>query len=273
MFERFSDRARRVVVQAQEEARRLNFTFIGPEHLLLALLQSDGVGPKALTSLGVSLESVRRQVEERIGAGSGPSQAGHIPFKPGSKKVLELSLREALSLGHNYIGTEHLLLGLLREAESDTDSVVQFLGVDVPQLRAQVLALAGEGRGGDSSWSPAFVEAERRARQTASPGPVTTGHVLVAMLADRSSQATRALEILGVTPESVEAQLAQIPLRDTSDAPPVPRAVEIKLGGHTTMIDDPDLAAALGAMSQDQLRAALQEVVGPNPERRSGSAG
>ena len=273
MFERFSDRARRVVVQAQEEARRLNFSFIGPEHLLLALLQSDGVGPNALTSLGVSPQSVRRQVEERIGTGSEPSKAGHIPFKGSSKKVLELSLREALSLGHNYIGTEHILLGLLREAESDKDSAVQLLGVDVHQVRAQVQALVGEGRGGESSWSPALVEAERRARQTARPGPVTTGDVLVAVLADHSSHATRALAALGVTPESVEAQLAQIPVRDTSDAPPVPRAVEITLGGHTTTIDDPDLAAALGAMSQDQLRAALQEVVGPNPERRSGSAG
>ncbi|HWD72486.1 MAG TPA: Clp protease N-terminal domain-containing protein [Actinomycetota bacterium] len=92
------------------------------------------------------------------------------------------------------------------------------------------------------------------------------------MLADRSSQAARALEALGVTPESLEAQLAQIPLRDTSDAPPVPRSVEIKLGGQTTMIDDPKLAAALVAMGQDQLRAALQKVVGPDPERRSGSA-
>src|SRR5229473_2840729 len=130
MFERFSDRARRVVVQAQEEARRLNHSFIGPEHLLLALSRSDGTGPRALVSLGVSVESVRGQVEERIGTGPAPSPRGHIPFNRGSKKVLEMSLREALSLGHNYIGTEHILLGLLREGESDADSVVQFLGVD-----------------------------------------------------------------------------------------------------------------------------------------------
>ena len=104
------------------------------------------------------------------------------------------------------------------------------------------------------------------------PGPVTTSNVLVAMLADPSSQAAKALAALGIAAESLEAQLAQIPLRDTSDAPPAPRSVEIKLGGQTTMIDDPQLAAALGAMSQDQLRAVLQEVVGPNPERRSGSA-
>src|SRR2546422_6866633 len=177
MFERFSNRARRVVVQAQEEARRLDYSFIGPEHLLLALLQSDGIGSKALVSLGVSLESARRQVEESIGTGSAPSAQGHIPFKPGAKKVLELSLREALSLGHNYIGTEHILLGLLRQAESDAGSVVQFLGVDTNQVRAQVMALGGEVRSGDSSWSPALVEAGRPARQTAHPGPGTPGHL------------------------------------------------------------------------------------------------
>ena len=272
MFERFSDRARRVVVQAQEEARRLNHSFIGPEHLLLALVQSDGAGPQALQSLGVSLESARDQIVERVGTGLGPATPGHIPFKGTAKKVLELSLREALSLGHNYIGTEHLLLGLLREGESDADSVVHLLGVDIAQVRTQVAALGAEARGGDTSWSPALGEAERRARQAARPGPVTTGQVIVAMLADPSSQAARALAALGVTAESLEAQLTQIPLRETSDAPPVPRSVEIKLGGQTTMIDDPELAAALGAMSQDQLRAVLQEVVGPNPERRSGSA-
>ena len=272
MFERFSDRARRVVVQAQEEARRLNHNFIGPEHLLLALVQGEGTGPQALQSLGVSLESARDRILERIGTGPGPATPGHIPFTRAAKKVLELSLREALSLGHNYIGTEHILLGLLREGESDTDSAVHLLDVDIAQVRTQVAALAGEARGGDASWSPALGEAERRARQVARPGPVTTGQVLVAMLADPSSQAAKALEALGVTTGSLEAQLAQIPLRDTSDAPPVPRSVEIKLGGQTTMIDDPELAAALGAMSQAQLRAVLQEVVGPNPERRSGSA-
>jgi ATP-dependent Clp protease ATP-binding subunit ClpC len=272
MFERFSDRARRLVVQAQEEARRLNHSFIGPEHLLLALVEGDGTGPQALQALGVSLESVRHQIVERTGTGAAPASPGHIPFKGAAKKVLELSLREALSLGHNYIGTEHILLGLLREGESDADSVVHLLGVDIAQVRAQVVALGGEARGGDASWSPALGEAERRARQAARPGPVTTGQVLVAMLADRSSQAAKALEALGVTEESLEAQLAQVPLRDTSDAPPVPRSVEIKLGGQTTMIDDPELAAALGSMSQAQLRAVLQEAVGPNPERHSGSA-
>src|SRR5437879_5653795 len=142
-------------------------------------------------SRGASVESARAQIVERIGTGPGPSTPGHIPFKGSAKKVLEMSLREALSLGHNYIGTEHILLGLLREGESDADSVVQLLGVDLTQVRAQVMALVGEARGGDPSWSLALVAAERRGRQAANPGPVTTGHVLVAMLGDRSSQAAR----------------------------------------------------------------------------------
>ncbi len=117
VFERFTDRARRVVVLAQEEARLLNHNYIGTEHILLGLIhEGEGVAAKALESLGISLEAVRSQVEEIIGQG-GSSPSGHIPFTPRAKKVLELSLREALQLGHNYIGTEHILLGLIREGE------------------------------------------------------------------------------------------------------------------------------------------------------------
>ena len=117
MFERFTDRARRVLVLAQEEARALNHGFIGTEHILLGLLsERDGVAGKALTQMEVSLEAARAQVKEIIGLSGGPP-AGSVPFTPRAKKVLELSLREALRLGHNYIGTEHMLLGLLREGE------------------------------------------------------------------------------------------------------------------------------------------------------------
>ena len=117
MFERFTDRARRVVVLAQEEARMLNHDYIGTEHILLGLIhEGEGVAAKALESLGISLEAVRQQVEEIIGQGQ-QAPSGHIPFTPRAKKVLELSLREALQLGHNYIGTEHILLGLIREGE------------------------------------------------------------------------------------------------------------------------------------------------------------
>jgi ATP-dependent Clp protease ATP-binding subunit ClpC len=141
LFERFTDRARRVVVLAQEEARLLNHSYIGTEHILLGLIhEGEGVAAKALESLSISLEAVRAQVEEIIGQG-GSSPSGHIPFTPRAKKVLELSLREALQLGHNYIGTEHILLGLLREGEGVATQVLVKLGADLGKVRQQVIQL------------------------------------------------------------------------------------------------------------------------------------
>jgi ATP-dependent Clp protease ATP-binding subunit ClpC len=141
MFERFTDRARRVVVLAQEEARLLSHSYIGTEHILLGLIhEGEGVAAKALESLGISLEAVRSQVEEIIGQG-GSSPSGHIPFTPRAKKVLELSLREALQLGHNYIGTEHILLGLIREGEGVAAQVLVKLGADLSRVRQQVIQL------------------------------------------------------------------------------------------------------------------------------------
>jgi len=152
MFERFTDRARRVVVLAQEEARLLNHNYIGTEHILLGLIhEGEGVAAKALESLGISLEAVRNQVEEIIGQG-GTSPSGHIPFTPRAKKVLELSLREALQLGHNYIGTEHILLGLIREGEGVAAQVLVKLGADLSRVRQQVIQLLS-GYSGPSSGS------------------------------------------------------------------------------------------------------------------------
>src|SRR6266566_5821709 len=141
MFERFTDRARRVVALAQEEARMLNHNYIGTEHLLLGLIrESEGVAAKALESLGISLEAVRQQVKEIIGRGQ-QAPSGHIPFTPRAKKVLELSLREANGLGHNYIGTEHLLLGLIREGSGVAAQVLVKLGADLNRARQQVVQL------------------------------------------------------------------------------------------------------------------------------------
>ena len=141
MFERFTDRARRVVVLAQEEARMLNHNYIGTEHILLGLIhEGEGVAAKALESLSISLEGVRAQVEEIIGQGQ-QAPSGHIPFTPRAKKVLELSLREALQLGHNYIGTEHILLGLIREGEGVAAQVLVKLGADLNRVRQQVIQL------------------------------------------------------------------------------------------------------------------------------------
>jgi ATP-dependent Clp protease ATP-binding subunit ClpC len=157
MFERFTDRARRVVVLAQEEARMLNHNYIGTEHILLGLIhEGEGVAAKALESLGISLEGVRSQVEEIIGQGT-QAPSGHIPFTPRAKKVLELSLREALQLGHNYIGTEHILLGLIREGEGVAAQVLVKLGADLNRVRQQVIQLLSgyQGREAATAGGPA----------------------------------------------------------------------------------------------------------------------
>ncbi|WP_022873352.1 ATP-dependent Clp protease ATP-binding subunit [Nesterenkonia alba] len=170
MFERFTDRARRVVVLAQEEARMLNHNYIGTEHILLGLIhEGEGVAAKALESLDISLGGVREKVQEKIGPGQN-APSGHIPFTPRAKKVLELSLREALQLGHNYIGTEHILLGLIREGEGVAAQVLVEMNADLNKVRQQVIQLlsgysggggeqqkagAGVGQGGSSEGTPA----------------------------------------------------------------------------------------------------------------------
>ena len=155
MFERFTDRARRVIVLAQDEAKLLNHSYIGTEHILLGLIhEGEGVAAKALESLGISLEQVREQVEEIIGTGQQPP-SGHVPFTPRAKKVLELSLREALQMNHNYIGTEHMLLGLIREGEGVAASVLIKLGADLNRVRNTVLQLLSGYQGREASMAGA----------------------------------------------------------------------------------------------------------------------
>jgi ATP-dependent Clp protease ATP-binding subunit ClpC len=142
VYEEFTDRARRAVVRAQEEARMLSHNYIGTEHLLLGLIdEGDGVAGKVLESLGISLDAVRQQIEEIIGRGQQPAPTGHIPFTPRAKKVLELALREALQLDHKYIGTEHILLGLIREGDGVAALVLVRLGADLNRVRQQVIHL------------------------------------------------------------------------------------------------------------------------------------
>jgi hypothetical protein len=141
MFERFTERARRVVVLAQEEARMLDHNWIGTEHILLGLIrEGEGVAAKTLESLDISLDAVRQKVEEIIGRGQQPP-SGHIPFTPRTKKVLELALRESQQLGHNYIGTEHILLGLIREGDGAAAQVLVTLGADLNRVRQQAIQL------------------------------------------------------------------------------------------------------------------------------------
>jgi ATP-dependent Clp protease ATP-binding subunit ClpC len=149
MFERFTDRARRVMVLAQEEARMLNHNYIGTEHILLGLLgEAEGVAARALESLGISLAAVRQQVEEIIGQGQ-QAPSGHIPFTPRAKKVLELAQREARALGHAYVGTEHILLGLIREGDGVAAQVLVNLGADLNRVRQQVIQLLRGHQGTD----------------------------------------------------------------------------------------------------------------------------
>src|SRR5918993_1020360 len=183
MFERFTDRARRVVVLAQEEARMLSHNYIGTEHILLGLIhEGEGVAAKALESLDISLEAVRAQVEEIIGQGQ-QAPSGHIPFTPRAKKVLELSLREALQLGHSYIGTEHILLGLIREGEGVAAQVLQKLGADLNRVRQQVIQLLSGFQGKESAASGA--------QTTGSGGEAPSSSLVLDQFGQNLTQAAR----------------------------------------------------------------------------------
>jgi ATP-dependent Clp protease ATP-binding subunit ClpA len=165
MFERFDEQARRVVVLAQEEARMLNHNYIGTEHILLGLLhEKQSVAGRALESLGIGLDAVRQQIEEIIGRGE-QAPSGHVPFTKRAKKTLELSLRESLQLGHTYIGTEHILLGLLREGEGVAAQVLVKLGAELSRVRQQVIQLLhGHHGGGEAGSSRAVHSSELLSR-------------------------------------------------------------------------------------------------------------
>ena len=221
MFERFTDRARRVIVLAQEEARQLNHNYIGTEHILLGLIhEGEGVAPQALSELGISLQSVRLQVEQIIGQGAA-APPGHIPFTPRAKKVLELSLREALQLGHNYIGTEHILLGLVREGEGVAAQVLQKLGAGLHRVREEVIRVLSKYSGESQpdvdaadrpesplEWSAPSSRVLRLSRNVAvSLGRQTVEpeHILLGLLAARDQVVGRVLKELQVDPGGIGA--------------------------------------------------------------------
>ena len=190
MFERFTDRARRVVVLAQEEARRLDHNYIGTEHLLLGLLkEGTGVGASALGSLGLSLDAVRSQIEDTIGTGE-VTPPGNIPFTPRTKKVLELSLREARRLGHDYIGTEHILLGIIREGEGVAAQVLGKLDVGLDEARQAVLQRLGTAPA--AAEEPAWTGAAEDMPVCPSCGRSLEGHLRVRILSGGEGEAFRA---------------------------------------------------------------------------------
>jgi ATP-dependent Clp protease ATP-binding subunit ClpA len=250
MFERFTDRARRAVVQAQEEARLLKHNYIGTEHILLGLLaEPDGIGARVLDRFGISLDGVRQEVTDMIGGGQ-EAPSGHIPFTPRAKKTLELALREALQLNHNYIGTEHILLGLIREGDGVAAQIMR-KHADLGAIRMAVLVLVPAGSAEDTrmrrwlrrrvavatrgfvpgepaqlgerdalSASPAtdaiFSEAARLAGQQ----QVGSHHLLLAALADPDTAAARALAALGVDLDQAKEALRGVDVTGTSDEEP-----------------------------------------------------
>jgi Clp amino terminal domain, pathogenicity island component len=258
MFEKFTNRARHVVVLSQEEARLLNHNYIGTEHILLGLLgEPESIGGQVLASFGLTLDEVRAEVESKIGRGKS-QPTGHIPFTPRAKKILELSLREALAIKHNYIGTEHILLGLIREGEGVAAQIMRE-HADLAQIRAAVLEAVSavyadeppegseetnavlswlrrrltrhgtsvpfnpdiaSGIEGPTRGTPAVEAALQQAARLAGPVPVGSHHLLLAALEDANSAASWALASLGVDLDELRGKLRSAKITGTSDEPP-----------------------------------------------------
>ena len=246
MFERFSGQARHVVVSAQEEARELDHNYIGTEHLLLGLLvASDSSASASLSALGYTLDGARASVEAMVGRGKA-SPRGHIPFTPRAKKVLELSLREALQLKHNHIGTEHILLGLVREGEG---RAAQILATKHPldRVRAEVLARiesAGAGEAHAGSRTPAAHEVLALAAELAGDTPVGSHHILEAILQQPDSAAAKVLTDAGIDVDQLAAKLDELSTEDTADDTPeqaAARQLELSIAddGVTVVLRDP----------------------------------
>jgi ATP-dependent Clp protease ATP-binding subunit ClpC len=240
MFERFTNRARATVVHAQEEARLLHHDYIGTEHILLGLIrESEGLAAKALVTLGVSLDSARSEVIGIIGEGK-ESPSGHIPFTPRAKKVLELSLREALQLKHNYIGTEHILLGLVREGDGVAAQVLVRLGADLDRVRQQVtLLLAGLSEGSSPEAptagrrrTPAAEEVVAAAEQLAGGSPMGSHHLLEALVRSEDSAAAKVFAALGVDADALATTIDEVGIdgtTDLTDEEAAARQMEIRL--------------------------------------------
>jgi ATP-dependent Clp protease ATP-binding subunit ClpA len=222
MFERFSGQARQVVVSAQEEARELDHNYIGTEHLLLGLLvTSDSLAGTSLTALGYTRDDVRASVEAMVGRGKGAPE-GHVPFTPRAKKVLELSLREALQLKHNYIGTEHILLGLIREGEGIAAKILEAKH-PLDRIRGDVLARVdspGTRETHGAGRTPAAHDVLAIAAELAGDTPVGSHHILEAILQQPDSAAAKALTDAGIDLDGLAAKLDEVSTEDTADDTP-----------------------------------------------------
>jgi len=263
MFERFTDRARRSIVIAQDAARDMGHPEIKPEHLLLALTEGEGVAAKAMAQSGVDAGALRDKVATRFESRTSAKRLNKVPFSTEAKKALEQSLRAALGLGHNYIGTEHLFLGVEREAEQRRVSLDELLGVSTADVHDRVLQVLAGAKSPTSARSPALQAAMGVAARQAGRGEMTTGHLLAAMVADTESQAAKALLALGASADAVSNALAQVPLAGTSDAAEPVHSVAIRVGETTTVISDPDVVAALRELNAAELRDIIKKAVGP----------
>jgi ATP-dependent Clp protease ATP-binding subunit ClpA len=269
MFERFTDLARRAVVNAQEEARGLQHNYIGSEHLLLGLLAvPGGVANKVLDRFGMSHDAVREEVIARVGTGT-VTMSGHIPFTPRAKKTLELALREALQLQHNYIGTEHILLGLVREAEGVAAQIIAAHGGDLDGIRQAVIEIlpaqtrqsagqrglrslsgaAGEVEGEELPATPAAEASVSAAIRLAGIRPVGSHHLLLAALGDPDSAAARTLVSLGVDLDQAREALRSVDVTGTSDEQPEERGrrhmvLRVTDTSLTIEVTDPDIVKA-----------------------------
>ncbi len=282
MFERFTDRARRVVVLAQEEARLLDHGYIGTEHILLGLIhEGDGVAGRVLLKMGISVEAVRERVTSIVGKGDG-APVGHIPFTPRSKKVLELALREALALKHNYIGTEHILLGILREGDGLAAEVLVDLGADLLTARQEVVRMIGPmtPKGGMRAYpevgrgvaTPAANMVAGQARRLAQGARVGSQHYLLGLLNEERSLAAKVLSSLGVTREAVEAKLEELDAAGTSDEAPEDagaRRMSLRIEAERLVLelDDPEQAAKLYRVAAEGVD--VRTIKGTDPEGRA----
>jgi ATP-dependent Clp protease ATP-binding subunit ClpC len=262
MFERFTDRARRAIVVAQDEARELGHPLIRPEHLALGLTRSEGLAGQALEEFGVTHAGVRERVVTVLPQGE-VRLGERLPFTPEAKKALELSLREALRLKHSYIGTEHQLLGLLR---LDERLAAELYHVDSEQLRTRVAQLAAGTPGERNRRSPALHTALGRAQGEAGADTVTTGQLLVAIAADPDSQGAKVLERAGVSQGALVAALREVPVQGTSDATGTPRWFEIRVGGRSATVEDAELATLLAEFGPEQIHQLLRRgLAAPDP--------
>ena len=280
MFERFTDRARRVLVLAQDEAKALEHNFLGTEHVLLGLIkEGEGVGAKALQELGTDYAALRAKVTAVITPGAPGTASAAPPFTPRAKKVLELALAEALELGHNYIGTEHVLLGLIREGEGVAAQVLVAENLALSKVRTKVIELlAGYQQQHNPMGlrTPAATKLQDRAKATAGVNPIGSQHYLLALLEDPNCLAARVLSSLGVTLDAAAARIRDIGVAGTTDEvlppapPPTPRgkpAATFTFGDHVTLtVDDPAMAATI-------VKALQESGEGETAEERSAAVG